>query len=81
MGCNQQKLVSDSVRVEADLGIPKTTMSEIVMQDFGIKHVAKFIPQLLLPEQKEHCAVVTNHLIHTATNEPDFLKVLTGDES
>ena len=29
------------------------------MQDLGIKPVmVKFIPQLLLPEQKEHCAVV-----------------------
>ena len=40
--------------------------------------VAKFILWLLLPEQKEHCAVVANDLIQTAANEPDFLKkVLT----
>ena len=43
--------------------------------------VAKFVLQLLLPEQKEHRAAVANDLIQTATNEPDFLKkVVTGDE-
>ena len=43
----------------ADLGIPNTTVSKILMQDLGMKHVvAKFIPRLLLPEQKEHCAAV-----------------------
>ena len=60
--------------LEADLGIPKTTVSEILMQDVGIKCVvAKFTPRLLLPEQKEHRAAVANDLIQTATNEPDFL--------
>ena len=41
----------------------------------------KFVPQLLLPEQKEHRATVANDLIQTTTNEPDFLKITTGDES
>ena len=51
------------------------------MQDLGTKHVmAKFIPQLLIPEQKEHCAAVANDLIQTATNEPHFLKGKTRDE-
>ena len=58
---------------EADLGTPKTSVSEILMQDLGMKHVmAKFVLQLLLPEQKEHRAAVANDLIQTATNEPDF---------
>ena len=67
--------------LEADLGIPKTTVSKILMQDLGMKLVAKFIPWLLLPEQKEHHAAVANDLIQTTTNEPDFLKkFMTGDE-
>ena len=46
-------------QLEADLGIPETTVPEILTQDFGMKRVvAKFTPQLLLPEQKEHCAVL-----------------------
>ena len=58
-------------------------MSKILTQDHGIKGVlAKLIPQLLLPEQKEHCAAVANDLIQTTTNEPDFLKkVIAGDAS
>ena len=68
--------------LEADLGIPKTTVSEILTRDLGMKHVvAKFVPWLLLPEQKEQCAAVANDLIQTATNGPDFLKkVITRDE-
>ena len=45
--------------LEADLGIPKTTVSEILMQDLGMKCVvAEFVPSLQLPEQKEHRAAV-----------------------
>ena len=45
--------------LEADLGIPKTTVSEMLMQDLGMKCViTKFIPWLLLPEQKEHHVAV-----------------------
>ena len=48
-----------------------------------MKHVMeKFVPQLLLPEQKEHCAAVANDLIQTDTNEPDFIKkVITRHEA
>ena len=50
--------------LEADLGIPKTAVSEIFMQDLGMKGaMAKFVPQLLLPEQKEHHAAVAKDLI------------------
>ena len=47
--------------LEVDLGVPETTVSEILTQDLGMKHVmAKFIPWLLLPEQKEHSSAVAN---------------------
>ena len=56
--------------LEADLRIPKTTVSEILMQDLGMKRVvAKFTSRLLLPEQEEHHAAVANDLIQTTTNE------------
>ena len=74
--------------LEADGGIPRSmsTVSEILIQDLGMKRVvAKFVPQLLLPEQKQYCAAVANELIQmiqTATNEHGFLKkVITRDES
>ena len=50
-------------------------VSKILTQDLGMKRVvAKFLPQLPLPEQKEHHAVVANDLIQIPPNEPDFLK-------
>ena len=64
------------------MGIPKTTVSEILTQDLGMKCVvAEFVPQLLLPEQKEHRAAVASDSTQTATNELNFLKkVITTDE-
>ena len=58
-------------------------MSEILTQDLGTNRVlAKFILQLLLPEQEEYRAAGANDLIQTTTTEPDFLKkVKTRDES
>ena len=57
--------------LEVGLGIPKTTLFKILTQDLGMKCImAKFILHLLLPEQKEHRAVVANDLIQTTTNEP-----------
>ena len=63
--------------LEADLGIPKTTVSEILMQDLGMKHImAKFVPWLLLVEQKDHRAVVDNDLIQTATQDRERFKAI-----
>ena len=46
---------------EADLGIPKTSMSEVLMQDPGMKCCLEiFVPRLLLPEQKDHHAAVAS---------------------
>ena len=58
-------------------------MSEVFTQNFDMKCIiAKFIPRLLLPEQKGHRAAATTALIQTATNEPDFpKKVITKGES
>ena len=82
VGCNLQRSATDSVRTRTDLGIPNSTVSEILTQDLSMECVmAKFIPWLLLPEQKEYHAVLANDLIQTATNEPDFLKkVITRDK-
>ena len=50
--------------LESDLGIPKTTVSEILMQDLGMKCVlVKFVVLLLLPEQNKHRAAVANDLL------------------
>ena len=60
--------------LEADLGIPKTTVSEILPQDLGMKGVeATVIQWLVLPEQKEQWAIVANDLIQITTNEPGLV--------
>ena len=75
MCCNEKRWRLTGWELEANLWIPRTTASEILMQGLGMKHVmTKFVPLLLLPEQKEHCAAVANDLIQTTTNEPDCLK-------
>ena len=80
MGFSQQRLAVQELK--ADEGIPKTTVSETLTQDLGMKCVmAKLVLYLPLPEQKEHRAAVANDLIQIITNGPDFLKkIITGDE-
>jgi hypothetical protein len=69
--------------LEEDLGIPRTIVSEILMEELGMKRVvAKFVPRLLSQEQMELRAKVAQDLIETTNNDPDFLKkVITRDES
>ena len=59
------------------------TVSKILMQELGMKHImAKVTLQLLLAEQKEHRAAGVNDLAQTTPDEPDFLnKVITRGES
>jgi hypothetical protein len=69
--------------LEGDLGIPQTTVSEILTEDLVTKSVvAKFVPRLLSQEQKEFHAEVAQDLLEITNNDPDFLaKVIIGDES
>ena len=81
-GCIRQRSVTGSARARCSSGIPKTNVSEIFRQDFGMKRVmAKFVPWRLLTQHKEHHVIVANDLIQATTNEPDLLKkVITRDE-
>ena len=76
-GYNQQRSASDSARIRSWSGDSRNYCSEILMWDLGMKRVrAKFVLQLLLPEQKKHRAAVANDLIRTTTSKSDFLKVM-----
>ena len=60
------------------------TVSEILMQDLGMKHVvAKFILCFCYQSRRNITLQLLMYLIQTATSEPDFLikKVPTRDES
>ena len=82
MGCNQLRSAADSARTRFWSGHSKNCCVRDWTKGPGVKHVvAKFVPWLLLPEEKEHHATVANDSIQTATSEPDFLKkVTTRDE-
>ena len=75
-GCNQQRLVTDSVRTRSWSGDSRHDCVWDLRQDLGMKCVVA--KSFLLPEEKEHLAAVGNDLIQTSTKEPDFLmKVIT----
>jgi [histone H3]-lysine36 N-dimethyltransferase SETMAR len=69
--------------LEDDLGIPKTTVFEILRDELGLRRVsAKFVPRLLSTDQKENRLAVADELFEVANDDPNFMKtVITGDET
>ena len=69
--------------LENDLGIPKTTVWEILNNILGMTRVcAKFIPKLLTTEQKDlRSEIVQDNLEMVSDDENVLKKVITGDES
>ena len=69
--------------LENDLGIPKTTVWEILNKILGMTCVcAKFIPKLLTTEQKDlRSEIAEDNLEMVSDNESVLKKVITGDES
>ena len=65
MGCNQQRLMTDSVRTRSWSEDSKN----YCVWDFDAGSWHEFVLWLLPPEQKEDHAAVANDLIQTATNE------------
>ena len=68
--------------LENDLGIPKTTVSEILHKILGMTCVcAKFIPKLLTTEQKDLRSEIAQDNLEMVSDEANVLKkVITGDE-
>ncbi|KAG1682663.1 Protein GVQW3 [Nymphon striatum] len=61
--------------LEENLEIPRTSVSEILMEDLGMRHVAaKFVPWFPLQEQKAFRAEIAEDLLQTTNNDPHFLK-------
>ena len=76
------KVIVDS-ELENDLGIPKTTVWEILNKILGMTHVcAKFIPKLLTTEQKDLRSEIAQKNLETVSDDGNVLKkVITDDES
>ena len=66
-----------------DLGIPKTTVWEILNKILGMTRVyAKFIPKLLRTEQKDLCSEIEQDNLEMVSDDENVLKkVITGDHS
>ena len=69
--------------LENDLGIPKTTVYEILNKILGMIRVcAKFIPKLLTTEQKDlRSKIAQDNLEMVSDGENVLKKVITGHES
>ena len=67
--------------LENDLGIPKTTVWEIVNKILGMTRVCtKFIPKLLTTEQKDLRSEIAQDSLEIASDDENVLKkVITGD--
>ena len=69
--------------LENDLGIPKTTVWEILNKILGMTHVyAKFIPKLLTTEQRDLRSEIAQDKLEMVSDDENVLKkVITGDYS
>ena len=69
--------------LENDLGIPKTTVWEILNKILEMTRVcAKFIPELLTTEQKDLCSEIAQDNLEMVSDDENVLKkVITGAES
>ena len=69
--------------LENDLGIPKTTVWEILNKILGMTRVcAKFIPKLLTTEQKDLRSEIAQDNLEMVSDDENVLKkVITGDKS
>ncbi|XP_020299181.1 putative uncharacterized protein FLJ37770, partial [Pseudomyrmex gracilis] len=69
--------------LESDLGIPKTTVWRILTENLAMARVcAKFIPKLLMAEQKNLCFEIAQDNLEMISNDENVLKkIITGDES
>lgn len=67
----------------SEMKISFGSVQSILTVDFGMRRVAaKFIPKLLIHEQKENRLQVTHDMVECATADSDFMKkIITGDES
>ena len=68
--------------LENDLGIPETTVWEILNKILGMTRVcAKFIPKLLTTEQKDFRSEIAQDNLEMVRDDENVLKkVITGDE-
>lgn len=69
--------------ISENLGIPQTTVFEIVTENLNMRKVcAKLVPRVLSNDQKTTRKTISQELLDRVSEEPDLLNnVVTGDET
>ena len=69
--------------IAAIINVSYRTVQTILMCDLNMHRVAaKFVPTLLIPEQKEHRVAICQELCQHALDDPSFMsRVITGNKS
>ena len=65
------------------MSISKTVCHEILTENLGMHRIAaKFVPRLLMDDQKQNRVNVSQELLDRANGDDNFLKnIITGDET
>ena len=77
-----QKFMKSSFFAE-EVGISKTACHEILTENLGMHRIAaKFVPRMLMDDQKQNRVDVSQELLDRANGDDKFLKnIITGDET
>jgi len=69
--------------IAAIVNVSYGTAQTILTRNMNMHRIAaKFVPRLLIPEQKEHRVEICEQLRQHALDDPSFMsRVITGDES
>ncbi|UYV71996.1 hypothetical protein LAZ67_9001510 [Cordylochernes scorpioides] len=69
--------------VAEDLNISIGSCHSIFINDLGMRRVAaKFVPDLLNCDQKQHCMNIADEMLDSVRDDPNLLqRVITGDEA
>ena len=69
--------------IVAEVGISTGSVYSILTEDLNLRRVsAKFVPKLLMEQQKELRKKISEDMLDLANHDPDFIKtIITGDET
>ena len=69
--------------IVAEVGISTGSVRSILTEDLNLRRVsAKFVPKLLMEQQKELQKEISEDVFDLANHDPEFIKtIITGDET
>ncbi|XP_064111493.1 protein GVQW3-like [Macrobrachium nipponense] len=79
----KQGQTSVESKPRSEVGISTGSVHTILTEDLAIRRVfAKFVPKLLVEQQKQLCLEIAQDLLDCANSDSDFMKtIITGDET